>query len=589
MRWMRFPFPADPFRCRLPAGAVALLAVATGVFGQTVTKPRDMPAATASLYLATDCPKAGAAAIATDRFALASAGRFTVRYVFPNPNESTSIIRRWFASRGLGGRSFQQDPTFARNDQATTTPEIVVRDRNGTIRYKGRVAVDEERLDPRLAEVLSQLLSGRYPKPIRVPAIGCPIVAAPPLEPRACSSQPHPAETVWGRDIAPILARNCIECHRAGEVGPIPLDTPEAVHRYARRIAEVIEDRTMPPWQADSNGEFHDERTLTPKELRILGLWLRKGAPLEVGGKSISWSQTNDPKQWSLGQPDRVFALPEPYSTPAQAKDHYRCFVFPTSEDADRWIEGIEFQPGNRAAVHHISAFLDRSGSARALDARDPGPGYDNPTPGNGPGFPKYQVIGGWTPGHRPRKVPAGSGLPFPKGADLVVEVHYHLTGKSESDLSRCALHFAKSTVSRRYRVGDVGSNRFLIKAGDTAAVVEASDTLNADVTVHSITPHMHRLGKQMRITAETPSGRFIKLIDIVRWDFEWQPSYRFKVPVRLPRGTRVDVRAVYDNSATNPANPWTPPRDIEWGEGTDAEMCSVFFGYTMDADFGGS
>ncbi|MFM7322583.1 MAG: hypothetical protein ACKO5K_13815 [Armatimonadota bacterium] len=581
---MRFRFPASTPRFRWLAGIVALLTIATGVLAQTLRKT-DAPLATASLYLATDCPKAPGAAIAVDRFAIQSDGRFQVGFHFPNPTESKAGVQRWFTSRGLAGRKFQLDPTFARNDHAATTPEIVVRDRNGTLRYQGRVAVNGDRLDPRLVTILSELLAGRFPRAVRVPAVGCPIVASGPSRIVEKGPRDARADSVWERDIAPILRRNCVECHRAGEVGPVPLDTPQSVRRYARRIAEVVEDGTMPPWQADSHGEFHDERTLSDRDRRVLGLWLRQGGTAEPDAKPIVWAAEAKANSWELGDPDRVYALPTAYSTPAQAQDHYRCFVFPTSEDADRWIEGIEFQPGNRAAVHHISAFLDRSGAARALDARDSAPGYDNPTPGNGPGFPKYQVIGGWTPGHKPRRVPRGSGLPFPKGADLVVEVHYHLTGKSESDLSKCALHFAKAPVTRRYRVGDVGSNRFLIKAGDPLAVVEASDTLNADVTIHSITPHMHRLGRRMRITAETPSGRFVKLIDIVRWDFEWQPSYRFKEPVRLPRGTRVDVRAVYDNSANNPANPWSPPRDIAWGEGTDAEMCSVFFGYTMDSE----
>ena len=540
------------------------------------------------LFVASDCPKAARAAIQFQTIArTATPEQARFRLAFPNANETPESVRRWCAERKLSLPIASSPETLAKTYKPRVTPEVVVLAPSGRVIYQGRLSNGESADAIRtgeLARVIGAIAKGQSPLVRSIPASGCEIVMG---------TDTHPPETVssstttWHKDIALILHRHCVPCHRSGEVGPMALDTWESARRFAGRIVATTANRTMPPWQADSHGEFHDEKTLPDREIRLLQSWQRAGTPLGDPRSAKLLPQPETIPQWQLGSPDRLFQPASPYTTPAQDTDHYRCFVFPTAEDRDQWIDGIEFQPGNKGVVHHVSAFLDWSGAARKLDNADPGPGYTNPTPGNGPGFPKYQVIGGWTPGHRPRRIPAGAGMPFPKGADLVVEVHYHLTGKAETDLTTCALHFAKGPVHQRFLVGDVGTDRFMLRAGDQRAVVETSDTINADITIHSITPHMHLLGKTMRITAETPAGAHVKLIDIVRWDFTWQPSYRFRKPVQLPRGSRIDVRAVYDNSERNSANPHRPPRDIRWGEGTDSEMCSVFFGYTMDNEIG--
>lgn len=537
------------------------------------------------VFLATDCPIAGRFARPIQRLA----HRFGPRGVafsalFPNASESVAGIESWCRERAFVVPSTRDvGGVQAKRFAATVTPEVVVLDRSGKVAYQGRIAAtdDPRRVDSGdLALAVTAAIENRVPAPARTVAFGCAIHANPA---RAATADPN--TPTWSRDVAPILFKHCVPCHRTGEVGPMALDQYDKAARFAIQIAEQTARRTMPPWQADSHGEFHDERRLSDLEIWTLGRWARAGAPSGAIAAAPKPPPPSGPDGWKLGKPDAEYALEAPYVTPPDGKDHYRCFVFPNRADADQWIEGIEFLPGAKGSVHHVSAFVDMSGAARKLDAADPGPGYTNPTPGNGPGFAKYVVIGGWTPGHLPRRVPAGAGLPLPRGADIVMEVHYHLTGKAESDRTRCALHFARGPVDKQYRVGDVGSIQFTLPAGKKDAVVEANYTLNADITIHSVTPHLHLLGRQMRVTAETPEGKFIKIIDIVRWDFGWQPSYRFRKPIQLPLGTRIDVRAVYDNSADNPDNPNRPPKDVAWGEGIDAEMCSVFFGYTLDKE----
>jgi hypothetical protein len=236
--------------------------------------------------------------------------------------------------------------------------------------------------------------------------------------------------------------------------------------------------------------------------------------------------------------------------------------------------------------VHHVSACIDTSGKARQLDASDPGPGYTNPTPANGPGFtPVAGLLGGWVPGHFPRKLPAGVGIFLPKGADIVLEVHYHPTGRAETDRTRFGLYFASEEVTKRLHIGDVSNVNFRIPAGNADYTVEASAFVPDDITLISISPHMHLTGRSMKVVATLPSGLTQVLVDVPDWDFRWQPSYRFKVPVSLPRRTRIDVVAHFDNSEGNPRNPNKPPRELTYGEGSSDEMCTVFLAYTRDSE----
>jgi hypothetical protein len=236
--------------------------------------------------------------------------------------------------------------------------------------------------------------------------------------------------------------------------------------------------------------------------------------------------------------------------------------------------------------VHHASVFVDTSGAARKLDAADEAPGYTNPTPGNGPGFSApLGALGGWTPGHAPRRLPSGVGLQVPKGADLVMEVHYHPSGKPETDQTRFGLYFARGPIDKRLRMADVSNITLEIPAGDPDYVATATAMVPFDITVLSVTPHMHNLGRSMAMTAALPDGTKRTVVDVPNWDFRWQPSYRFKTPLKLPRGTRLDLSAHFDNTDKNPDQPHQPPRLVRWGESTSDEMCTCFFAYTLDSE----
>ncbi len=312
----------------------------------------------------------------------------------------------------------------------------------------------------------------------------------------------------------------------------------------------------MPPWKPEPGfGEFHDERRLTDEEIKTIADWAKAGAP-EGNPKDLP-PTPKFPEGWQLGKPDLVLEAPAPFDIPASGPDVYRCFVIPIPIDEDRTVAAVEFRPGNRKVVHHALFFLDSTGAARKKDEADPGPGYAS---FGGPGILPTGSLGGWAPGAMPRKLPEGMGRPLRKGSDLVLQVHYHPDGKPEADQSLVGIYFTK-TPARQIVAGlAVRSRDIDIPAGESRHHVAAeSAPLPVDAKAVGITPHMHYIGKEMKVVAETPDGKTIPLIWIKDWDFNWQGQYQYRSPVALAKGTVIKLDAYYDNSAENPRNPSQP------------------------------
>jgi hypothetical protein len=347
-------------------------------------------------------------------------------------------------------------------------------------------------------------------------------------------------EVTYCKDVAPILWKHCAGCHRPGEIGPFPLLTYRDAAKRAGDIVTVTQDRLMPPWKAEPGyGEFHDPRRLSDRDLALLDAWAAGGAP--EGDPADLPPRPRFSEGWQLGEPDLVLRLPEPFTVRASGPDLYQCFVLPTGLDGDKAVAAVEFRPGNPRVVHHALFFLDRTGKARALDAADPAPGYGH---FGGIGFLPSGALGGWAPGAIPRRLPEGMGRPLPKGSDLVLQVHYHPDGKPETDRSVVGLYFTKSPTTRFVMGLPLSRRDFAIPAGDPRYKVAVDFTLPADVRAVAITPHMHLLGREMKVTAVRPDGTVQPLIWIKDWDFNWQGSYQYHEPVSLPKGTRLEVEA---------------------------------------------
>jgi hypothetical protein len=359
------------------------------------------------------------------------------------------------------------------------------------------------------------------------------------------------------------------------------LENYQDVKKRARQIALVTEQGFMPPWKADEGSEkFADAHLLTVEQISTLKHWSDNGAP--EGNKADLPPSPQFAQGWQNGMPDAVLQPSEPYHLAAEGNDVYRCFVIPTDYEEDRYVSAIEVRPGNRPIVHHVIAYLDTSGQARQKDEADPGPGY---TSFGGIGVPPAGSLGGWAPGLVPRMAPAGSGILLPKGADIVLQVHYHKSGKEETDLTKIGLYFAKGPVDKRIRTMMVINPTLRIPAGEANFTTTASRRIPKDITVLSVTPHMHLLGREMDVKAQLPDGTEKKLVRVKDWDFNWQMIYAFKEPIKLPGGSEVSLRARYDNSSDNPANPTNPPKNVRWGEQTTDEMCVAFLFYTVDSE----
>jgi mono/diheme cytochrome c family protein len=385
----------------------------------------------------------------------------------------------------------------------------------------------------------------------------------------------------FNRDIAPIVFENCLSCHRRGEVAPFPLTNYTEVKNKAETIASALSDKVMPPWRADEGTEtFHDARALKPEQIALFQRWLEQEMPEGVAADLPVAPKF--PEGWMLGAPDLVLEPDQAYNVGPEGRDVYQCFVVPTNFTEDRYVSAVQVRPGNTAVVHHVILYLDTSGRARQLDAATPEPGY---TSFGGPGFPPVGTLGGWAPGNFPRMLPDGVGVRLPKGADVVIQVHYHRTGKPEVDRTQVGLYFAKTRVEKRMRVYSVRARQLRIPPGEANYQTEGFLPLPADVTLLQIMPHMHLLGREMTVTARLPDGTEKKLVRVPDWDFNWQTTYRFKEPVKLPRGTVIHLTARFDNSEANPHNPSKPPRFVTFGEGTTDEMCMAFLYYTVDAE----
>jgi hypothetical protein len=254
-----------------------------------------------------------------------------------------------------------------------------------------------------------------------------------------------------------------------------------------------------------------------------------------------------------------------------------RQFVIPAKLDADTWVQGIEIRSSGTGALHHVLVWLDSTGDARKLDEADAEPGFRKM------GFKKTGSLGGWAVGGGPRILPEGLAYPMTKGSDVVLACHFHPTGKVAEEKVTVGLYLAKKPPARQ--IAAIGLPPLFARAsgldippGEAEFTIKDSATLPVDTDLFAVGAHAHYLGKSMEAVATLPDGTKQTLFRISRWDFNWQDQYVYQQPVRLPAGSRIDAKVVWDNSAANPNNPASPPRRVTWGEETQDEMGSIHF-----------
>ncbi len=396
--------------------------------------------------------------------------------------------------------------------------------------------------------------------------------------PTPSTSTPTPAQVNFAEHIAPVVFNNCGSCHRPGEAGPFPLLTYKDVRKRGKLIQQVVEKRTMPPWHpAPGHGEFLHERRLSDEQVALVKRWVETGMAEGDPTKLPKLPQFTE--GWQLGTPDLVVSMKAAYPVPATGRDIYRNFVLPLNLPEDKWVTAIELRPSARSVVHHVLFFLDSSGQSRKRDGKDGKPGFS----GMG-GFVLGGSLGGWAAGGTPHHLPMDLAMPLPKGADLVLQTHFHPSGKAEDEKTTIGLYFAKKKPERTLLTFQAPPlfgrlAKIDIPRGEKDYKVRGTFKAPVDMELVSAGGHAHYVCSTMKATAKLPDGKSQSLIYIPRWDFNWQGNYVYKQPVRLPRGTVIDVELTYDNSADNPANPFSPPKRIRWGTASTDEMGSIIFG----------
>ncbi len=476
------------------------------------------------------------------------------------------------------------------------TCEVIVLDGLAMIRYRG--AIDDQygfgtrkpaaehnylrqaiedvltggRVDVKATPVVGCLLDKVDPKPtLKNAGQGVHVRAAAPaiMEGKKDSDQAeasHVGPVNYAEHVAGIVQNKCQSCHRPGEVAPFSLSSYDDVRKHAAMLREVVEERRMPPWHADPRyGHFKNDRSLSAKERATLLAWVDQGTPL--GDPSKVPAAKTFPEGWTIGKPDVIFEMPEPYLVPAQGTVAYVHFRVPTNFKEDVWVQAAEARPSDRAIVHHIVVYvlsLGMIGLDRGFDGR------------------ADSHLCGYAPGDMPSVYPEGSAKRIPAGASLLLEIHYTPNGKVKSDRSKVGLIFAKGPVKHQAHTHGIAQPRFQIPPGADSHEVASSFTLKKDVTLLSLMPHMHLRGKDFRYEIEYPDHRKETLLSVPAYDFGWQSYYTLAEPLPLPKGSTIHCLAHFDNSSKNPYNP-DPSKSVRWGEQTWEEMMIGYVDYVDD------
>jgi hypothetical protein len=395
------------------------------------------------------------------------------------------------------------------------------------------------------------------------------------------------AAPTFADDVAPIIYASCTVCHRPGQSAPFSLVSYDDVRKRGQTIVDVTSRRYMPPWHAARAAgfpEMRDERRLSDRDISTLKQWVDAGMPLGDARKVPV--PPVFPGGWALGVPDLIVQMPRPMFVPADGPDLFRNVLVEVDMPEDRWIRAIDFAPSARAVVHHALFFAGPAGAV--VRDEDPLPGLGGlglararGTGAAGPGNDGWTGLGGWVPGVTPRFFPDGIAQPFPRHSNIVMQLHFHPSGRAEREDGQLAVYFS-TTPPKKSLTGVQVPPLFGfamgidIPAGERRYTIRDSFVLPVDVEAFGARGHAHYLGRQMKMTATLPGGATRGLLWIADWDFAWQDSYFFKTPEKLPKGTRIDVEITYDNSDANPRNPRTPPERVTWGRESLDEMGSM-------------
>lgn len=450
------------------------------------------------------------------------------------------------------------DESLSKHFGAITTTDVLVLDQARTVVYHG--AIDDQygigyALDnPRnrfLADALDNLLESKTPRIAATLAPGCTIE----------HDDENVAESNWTyhNRISRIIQANCLECHRSGGVGPFPLESYADLVGHAGMIRQVVDARTMPPWFAADTEDKHsspwaNDRSLTDSDRIDLLTWLDSDKPEGDAADAPQKRQFID--GWTIGTPDLVVQIPEPIQVKATGTMPYQFVTAQTTLDEDKWVQGYEIVPTDRSVVHHVIVNVHEKSAGRVRDREEGIGGY----------------WAAYVPGNAAQLYPDGFARKLPAGATVSFQIHYTPAGTATQDQLKMGLVFAKSEPKYVITTLSLADTDLNIPPHTADHVETITRPVPMDVNVMAYMAHMHVRGKSFNFELIKPDGQTETLLDIPRYDFNWQLRYDYREPRVVPAGSRVKVTAVFDNSENNPANP-DPAKTVHWGQQTFDEM----------------
>jgi hypothetical protein len=398
-----------------------------------------------------------------------------------------------------------------------------------------------------------------------------------------------PTAVNYNEHIASIIYTKCATCHRPGESGPFNLLSYKDVYRRKKTIVKVTHSGYMPPWPADRNySSFVGELYLTEREKLLIKRWVEQGA--KEGDGKFKKNPPNFPVGSQLGKPDLVIKFPKAYKIEGNNKDHYVIMKIPYEIPEDKYVKVIEYVPGNRKRVHHVNGYLVVYEPGKKKDIHAGEYFVNNYESDIMSVWKKLDILNddgsfplripsatNYLPGVVPAVYPAGIGgfTMKKKGVILLNDIHYGPTSKNEIDESYFNVFFADKVPERKFgefQLGTYGVSKIepaLQIPPDSIKTFVSRYTVQDDISIVTVNPHMHLLGKSFVAYAITPDGQNIPLIKIDKWDFRWQYFYTFKKMQKIPKGSTIYVKATFDNTRNNPHNPFNPPQWVGEKEGS--------------------
>ncbi len=513
-------------------------------------------------FIGTDCPLAKLYAGRLEQLSQQyDKEQLTIIAVDSLIQDSISEIAAWAREHKLT-YPVLKDPaqTLADAAGAQRTPQVFLLDQSRAIRYEGRIddqyvigIVRDKPTRTDLKIAIDELLAGKQVSVKQTQPLGCLIARA---------EKPNENSSVtYSNQIVRIFQKNCVSCHREGEVAPFSLETYEDVLGWGPMIEEVVREKRMPPWHADpKHGKFANDTSLTTQEKKLIYEWVKNGSP--QGNPAYLPKPVEYVTGWQLPkEPDVVFEMADkPFKVAADAGPRgipYQRFWVDPKFTEDKWVVAAEAKPGNSSVVHHIIVYVHPKG----MNTRE------------------HEFFCAYVPGLRVENYQEGIAKKIPAGSALRFEMHYTPVGTEQEDISTVGFIFTEpEKVTHKIVTMHAGNASFELKPFKSDQVVTArSGESPGNLKLLSMSPHMHLRGQSFKYEALFPDGTREVLLDVPNYDFNWQTRYILDEPREMPKGTRLICTAKFDNSEDNLANP-DPSATVRWGDQSWDEMMLGYY-----------